>query len=135
MQDMIPFIIVGVFLGAVVYSTIKTRREFTDEQTSMDKLYEQDTIPRISDIKDELEALNSIDEGKKIADIKRCLALVEKTKDVDSPDANQLNQRIASAIRTLKQALIVNDVEQINYSAQYLEILLEERSHIKPNQS
>ena len=132
MQDWIPFIIVGVFLGLVVYSTIKNRRNFVDEQMSMDKLYEHDSVLSLAELKVELETLASSDDIKDTADIKRCLSLMNSIEDVDSAEAKQLNQRIASAIRTLKHAIVGRDKEQVNYSVQYLEILLEQRSHLKP---
>ncbi len=131
MQDWIPFIIVGVFLGLVVYSTIKNRRNFVDEQTSMDKLYEHDSVLTLAELKAELEALESFKEIKDAKDIKRCLSLIDSIDEIDSAEARQLNQRIASAIRTLKQAILSHDNEQTNYSIQYLEILLEQRSHLE----
>ena len=134
MQDWIPFIIVGVFLGLVVYSTIKNRRNFVDEQTSMDKLYEHDSILSLAELKVELEALESSKECNDSSDIKRCLSLLEAIEETNSAEAKQLNQRIASAIRTLRQAMVAHDPQQVSYSIQYLEILLEQRSHIKPQQ-
>ncbi len=100
----------------------------------MDKLYEHDSILSLAELKVELEALESSKECNDSSDIKRCLSLLEAIEETNSAEAKQLNQRIASAIRTLRQAMVAHDPQQVSYSIQYLEILLEQRSHIKPQQ-
>ncbi len=129
-QDIIPFLIVGGFLGAIVYSTVKSRQSFTDEQLSMDKLYENNSVPSIGLIKSELETLLPVS-ALDSKDMKRCISLLKDVADLHTPEAEQLNQRIGSTIRTLKRAIDAKDSEQISYTCQYLEVLLEERSSMK----
>ncbi len=134
-QDMIPFLIVGIFLGAVVYSTVKNRRNFVDEQTSIDNLYEHDSIPTIDDLINQIKDLEVSENLTEASDITTYLNLLGKTEEVDTDEAHQLNQRIASTIRTLKRAVDSQDAEQILYTSQYLEILLEQRAHISNKNS
>ncbi len=130
MQDIIPFIIVGGFLAAVVYSTVKSRKDFTDEQTAMNNLYEYDSVLGIDDIEHLVNDLIREYNLRDNADMVRCVDLLARCKESTTSEARQLNQRIASCIRTLKQALLASDAEQIDYSMQYLEVLLTERSHM-----
>ncbi len=135
MQDIIPFIIVGGFLAAVVYSTVKSRKDFTDEQTAMNNLYEYDSVLGIGDIERLVDDLICEYNLRDSTDMARCVDLLASCKESTTSEARQLNQRIASCIRTLKQALLASDTEQIDYSMQYLEVLLTERSYMSDSKN